>query len=430
ETIFLGSLGSTLHDHHAARKIIGISRRVWDADTKTLHVESDELLDQHSRYVLIVTDGIRDAFGDRVEAGEFARFRHDLRFDHRGRDHRREGRSAEDSRDAFGAPVDSGDFVRVSRDVDFDDHRDLDNRDRSLKDYREALRHALRYAIAASHVPQNRVVVASLFTTQSVTAVLEKIRHRLKTAFPNPADFVIASTQATPGSLLRAVFPFSDVRSMQFTRQGIRVTASQPLTVEIRVADFLQNSPQVVGHIAFGKFASYEYRTVAPTIDTIPATGTRTRVPEATETTDVYFNLILPVARINSLAPGCQKPDAGWPVAIFGHGLAGDKNVDVAAAARVLAAHCIATIGMNSPGHGFGAGGTLTVNLSGGSVTVPSGGRGIDQNGDGVIDATEGLFAASPSSLISIRDGIRQAVIDLMQLVRVIEVGMDADGDG
>src|SRR5262249_17746781 len=126
ETIFLVSLGSTLHDHHAARKIIGISRRVWDADTKTLHVESDELLDQHSRYVLIVAEGIRDAFGDRVEAGEFARFRHDLRFDHRGRDHRREGRSAEDSRDAFGAPVDSGDFVRVSRDVDFDDHRDLD----------------------------------------------------------------------------------------------------------------------------------------------------------------------------------------------------------------------------------------------------------------------------------------------------------------
>jgi pimeloyl-ACP methyl ester carboxylesterase len=34
-----------------------------------------------------------------------------------------------------------------------------------------------------------------------------------------------------------------------------------------------------------------------------------------------------------------------------------------------------------------------------------------------------------PRRIIGVRDGIRQAVADLMQLVRVIEMGMDVDGD-
>src|SRR5262249_7906687 len=42
----------------------------------------------------------------------------------------------------------------------------------------------------------------------------------------------------------------------------------------------------------------------------------------------------------------------------------------------------------------------------------------------------EGLSAAPPATILSNRDGIRQTVVDLMQLVRVIEVGMDVDGDG
>src|SRR5205814_5915402 len=38
--------------------------------------------------------------------------------------------------------------------------------------------------------------------------------------------------------------------------------------------------------------------------------------------------------------------------------------------------------------------------------------------------------AAAPRSIIRDRDGQRQTVADLMQLVRVIEVGMDVSGDG
>src|SRR5439155_1229208 len=61
ESIFLISLGSTLPNGEAAGKVAGINRVVWDPATNTLHFESDQLLDQHARYVLIVTSRLRDA---------------------------------------------------------------------------------------------------------------------------------------------------------------------------------------------------------------------------------------------------------------------------------------------------------------------------------------------------------------------------------
>jgi hypothetical protein len=46
---------------------IGINQVVWDPGTLTLHVESDALLKQHSRYGLIVTNRVCDASGAPVE---------------------------------------------------------------------------------------------------------------------------------------------------------------------------------------------------------------------------------------------------------------------------------------------------------------------------------------------------------------------------
>jgi hypothetical protein len=103
----------------------------------------------------------------------------------------------------------------------------------------------------------------------------------------------------------------------------------------------------------------------------------------------------------------------------------------VAIAAAEMAANGIATIGINAVGHGFGPRGTLTVSLSGdGTVTLPAGGRGIDQDGNGIIGRTEGYEAASPRTIISQRDGRIQTDADLMQLVRVIQAGVSVNGDG
>src|SRR5256885_4364473 len=67
---------------------------------------------------------------------------------------------------------------------------------------------------------------------------------------------------------------------------------------------------------------------------------------------------------------------------------------------------------------------------SGGTVTLPSGGRGVDQGGNGTIQSTEGVSAVGTQSLIGNRDGLRQTTIDLMQLVKVLEGGVDVDGEG
>src|SRR5215470_11447668 len=66
---------------HRGEKVVGINQVVWDPTTNTLHAKSDELLEQHTRYALVVTRGVRDPAGTPVEASaDFNRFRQDLNF--------------------------------------------------------------------------------------------------------------------------------------------------------------------------------------------------------------------------------------------------------------------------------------------------------------------------------------------------------------
>jgi hypothetical protein len=118
-------------------------------------------------------------------------------------------------------------------------------------------------------------------------------------------------------------------------------------------------------------------------------------------------------------------------VAIFGHGGGSNKENSMTWVAASMANQGVATIIINSVGSGFGPLSTLTVNETDGeSVTFLSGGRGIDQNGDHEIGSSEGQSATAPRAILGIRDAFRQTAVDLMQLVRVIEVGMDVDGNG
>src|SRR6185369_9041025 len=163
----------------------------------------------------------------------------------------------------------------------------------------------------------------------------------------------------------------------------------------------------------------------------IPAVGTRTGTPAAQGVNEVFFNLYLPSG---------PRPAGGWPVAIFGHGVGGSKQGgggggatggDSLALAASLAEQGIATIAINVVGHGFGPLSTLTVTPSvGAPVTFLEGGRGTYQNGNGTTENNEGISSAAPRSIIRDRDGQRQTVADLMQLVQVIEGGMDVGGDG
>ncbi len=352
--VFFLSLGDTLGG--AGGQVIGINQIVWDPVSKTLHAESDELLDQHTRYALIVTNGIRDTAGDPVEAGAFATFRRDLNFGQ--------------------------------------------TKNATLKAYRKSLLDA----IDASGLDPATIVTASVFSTQSATAVLEKIRDRIK-AMP-----------VTPATIL-ASFPRANVAAIQWNRQ----TRSNGSTTSSFVAlPALDVFPGAVGRIVFGRFSSPDWETPGKVI---PAVGTLTGVPAVQSVNTLYFNLFVPAG---------TPPAGGWPVAIFGHGFTDSKQGAPTAVASTLAHHGIATIAINVVGHGGGGttGNLTIVPLTGAPVTIPDGGRGIDQDGNGVIDSTEGSSAAPPNGLVGSRDGLRQTVADLMQLVRVLQAGVDVDGDG
>src|SRR5690606_27838236 len=124
ESVYLVNLGDVLTLRGFGQKV-GINQVVWDPATKTLAFESDELLQERSRYLLVVTNAVRDAKGKKLKNGDFLG----------GRDaHQRE----------------------------------------------------LRDALPVARGGGRNVVAASLFTTQSATGDLLKIQRRIKAGTPAP----------------------------------------------------------------------------------------------------------------------------------------------------------------------------------------------------------------------------------------------------
>ncbi len=176
--------------------------------------------------------------------------------------------------------------------------------------------------------------------------------------------------------------------------------------------------PGSISSIAFGSYASPDYENASKVI---PAYGTASGTPVPLATNTIGLTLF---------TPSGAKPAGGWPVAIFGHGFGDSRNGAPWAVASSLANAGLASIAINVVGHGFGPAGTYVVTTPTGTVTLPAGGRAIDQNGSGTFDSTEGVNAAAPQNLIGNRDGLRQTVVDIMQLVRQLQAGVDVDGDG
>ena len=358
DAVFLIELGDPVNARDGAGRKIGINHVVWDPATNTLHAESDELLRQHTRYALIATCALRDAAGAPI------------------------------------APTAAfTDFRQATSDDD---------------------KHSLLEAVHAARlagVREEDVAAASVFTTQSTTATLEKIRDQIKNGSSERADFALA-----PGDGL-TVFDRSNVASMTWNRQTSSSGALSPTVLNVGLLDLV---PGTVGRIAFGKYRSPDY--LAHPGSFIPPTPTGGEAPSVLGWNDIYFNVYLPSG---------EAPASGWPVAIVGHGSGGTKEGFALGMAATMAKEGLATVIINAVGHGLGAASTVTIGLTdGGSVTFSAGGRGLDQNGDGVIGPQEGMDAAPPMSVLRSRDGIRQTVADLMQLVRVIETGVDVDGNG
>ena len=378
ENVFIVSLGDALTEsgeeasaywgeplpRGSIGRMVGINQVVWDPKTQTLHATADEPLDEHSRYALVVTRGVRDEAGRSIEASAaFQRYRFDL----------------------AATP------------------------DPELRWYRRALLTA-EWAARRAAVLNQDIAVVSLFSTQSATYLLEKVRDQLRAGIiPASADFNIGEG----GS--RAVFPLGSIASITLNRQVSVGGALSPGAVNMTG---LNLAPNAVGRIAFGRFTAADFM-VHPG-EYIPEVPTRTGIATVQGSNALFFNVTLPTG---------AAPPGGWPVAIYGHGSDRDKN-QLFDSASSLAARGIAVIAFSMVGHGFGANSTMSIRRTDGTTAiVRSGGRGIDQNGDGTIGAREGDTATAPRLLQVNADAQVQNIADLIQLSRVIQDGLDVDGD-
>ncbi|MDX1571183.1 MAG: hypothetical protein R3200_11905 [Xanthomonadales bacterium] len=145
---------------------------------------------------------------------------------------------------------------------------------------------------------------------------------------------------------------------------------------------------------------------------------------------------------------GMAKPDSGWPVVIFAHGLTRNR-LDMLAIADSMALAGFATIAIDFPAHGIGS----TIDPTTGDILSPANNPLYIENTpfgaiasertfdvdfvnnrtgapgpDGAIDAS-GATAINLQNLRVIRDGFRQAAVDHAALARTIPT-MDLDGDG
>jgi hypothetical protein len=357
ESIFVVGLGSTLPGNAPGGERIGINQVVWDVTTHTLHFEVDRLLDQHRRYGVIVTRDVFDTRGKRVK-----------------------------KTDAF------------------------ENYSTTAPAWYAA---QLDEALAAAHalgVPPGHVVTAAVFTTQTITSPMERIRDVVNAGTPEPADFLLGPNGE------RTVFKRADVKSVVLRQQTTITPSFMDLPIPLAQLDAVGGA---VGTIAYGRYVSPSYLVPG---EYIPAVGTLADTPPARGSATVPFTLYLPSG---------DKPPGGWPIVLTGGGTSTNQHAVPTNFGSKLAQHGIATIGISQVGQGFGPLSQLVVTKTDGTIlTFADAGRGVDQNGDGTYAALEGSEAAAPRTwTISVRDTYKQMVIDLMQLVRVIEVGMDVDGD-
>jgi hypothetical protein len=356
-------------------ELTGVDRIVWDPATFTLYARPESLLEPETRYGLVATRDLRDSTGRPIEPapGVAALLR------------------------SAGGPA-------------------------ALHEHRAAFG-LLRRALERRGIRTDRVVVASVFTTGSISAFLEQARDALERRPPAPA------LMTAPEDGGRAWFPRASLTRLVLRRQVGPVAASGAAPAgdgapagfrdEALPLDALPRD--AVGGVGIGWYWSPWYLTPERRIAELPTLGPR---PPAAVDHPVPFVVVTPAGR---------PPAGGWPLAVFGHGYGGEMLSSALLVAGGLARQGIATVAISVVGHGGGPGSRLLVALADGrthAVRVP--GRGVDLDADGRIELTEGLapLAGGPLAALGLRDGLRQQVVDLMALVRAVGSGLDVDGDG
>jgi len=209
-------------------------------------------------------------------------------------------------------------------------------------------------------------------------------------------DFVALGGVASVDELLGVV-----VFTTQSVYQDSLAIAADIAARDIRPKGAIECVTEALWRRCEGQFTAVDYRGADAFIDEIDGPDE----VDASQQYDLYFTAYLPLER-----PGPYGGSA-FPVLIYGHGL-GSGQTQAAKLAEYAAPWGMATIAIDALCHG--AHPTATMHS-----TV---GRAMD------------FFGIDPSDLsfepLAMREHFRQSTYDKLQLVRMLRLGLDLDGDG
>ncbi len=298
----------------------------------------------------------------------------------------------------------------------------------------------LVYRPRASDGAASRVTFAWSFTTQTTVSDMLAMRRGLYGEGP----FGPALSRVTPDLRLARANDGSGCTADQSARPYIirgpaltqLVTAlAQALGVDEPSRNLLVEQYRYVDYVAVGT-----YRTPYPMGDPRSADhharwsiNPRTGEIRHLGTDTVQFAMVVPKALAGHRAP--------FPVAFMGHGYTGNLT-DALGFGPFMAAHGVAMVGINAPGHGLVLDGSarslvpllLRGMCNGGLVDALGDGRARDLNGDEVADSGGDFWTAY---VFHTRDNMRQHALDHMQLIRALRgfdgrarAGVDYNGNG
>jgi predicted esterase len=266
----------------------------------------------------------------------------------------------------------------------------------------QPLVHSQENAAAGQGIREGDIVLSWTFTTQSIADVLEVVRAE---AMVQPAQ--LAATGLTTQDINPQLAGIADIYTGTLQIPYFLEAPTTPETWPVILTTFWKGDDDSF-------LTRYNPVPVAP-----------------------QPNLTIPLlVSIPNGESGQSKPDAGWPVVIFQHGLGGNRT-QMLAVADVLTLAGFAVVAIDLPLHGvintnnpfYNAPleRTFNVDFVNNETLLPP--------PDGQIDPS-GLWSTNLSSLLTTRDNGRQAMADLFQLTATVptleidENAMTIDFDG
>jgi hypothetical protein len=275
--------------------------------------------------------------------------------------------------------------------------------------------YAMETVAESAGIPREDIILSWTALTQSVTPVLKHLR-----SIARPAP-----TQVLPSGETTAIAGgpgIADIYIGVITLpyyQGVPSAANPiaPLT------DFWKAAPG-------GYIAPFDQLGLDPT-----STNVTFANPFPVKTSDQTVPLLIAVPNANS---GHEKPAAGWPVAIFGHGLGYNRGWALMVADS-LAAAGYAVVAIDAVLHGiqswdplFGAlhiGNTPWADVANErTFDVDYADNITGAPGQDFISDPSGVHFLSLTSLLTFRDNMRQTIADLSVLALTLP-SVDIDGD-